>query len=245
MGLDHLPDGAYQPLGWMLFSTEYRAWGLDARGYHAVSLVWHAAVVVALYATTLHLLGHPGVALPRGRGLEFWAGLAVAGYAVHPLRVEAVAWVSCQPYLPCAFFAVLAVLAYLCERRGPGAEVRVADMFWLCYAVSLLFKAPSVSVPAVFLILDVYPLRRLGGGPGRWFGPSVEPVWREKTWFVGLGLVFSAPRVPGQSVDVPGGRRGAPTCCHGWRPRATRPGSTSPGRSHRTTSRPGTSRPVL
>ena len=63
---------------------------------------------------------------------------------------------------------------------------------WLCYAVSLLFKAPSVSVPAVFLILDAYPLRRLGGGPGRWFGPSVQPVWREKTWFIALGLVFSA-----------------------------------------------------
>jgi len=185
--------GAYQPLGWILFSTEYRAWGLDPRGYHAVSLVWHAATVVALYATTLHLLRRCEFAFPRGHGLEFWAGLAVAWYAVHPLRVEAVTWVSCQPYLPCALFSVLAVLAYL-RANGEGLAPQAGWLITslLLYAVSLFFKAPSVTLPGVLLVLDAYPLRRLGGGPGRWFGPSVERVWREKTWFLGLGLVFSA-----------------------------------------------------
>ena len=47
-----------------------------------------------------------------------------------------------------------------------------------------------MSLPAVLLILDVYPLRRLGGGPGRWFGPSARRVWLEKVPFAALSLVF-------------------------------------------------------
>lgn len=109
--------GAYQPLGWILFSAEYRAWGLNPRGYHAVSLICHAATTVALYVTTLHLLRRCGFADSRGHGLEFCAGLAVAWYAVHPLRVEAVTWASCQPYLPGALLSVLAVLTYLRTAR--------------------------------------------------------------------------------------------------------------------------------
>ncbi len=49
-----------------------------------------------------------------------------------------------------------------------------------------------MSLPGVLLILDVYPLRRLGGGAGRWLGASVHRVWWEKAWFFGLALVFSA-----------------------------------------------------
>ena len=183
--------GAYQPLGWMLLSAQYRAWGLDPGGYHAVSLAWHAATVVALYALTLHLLDRCRSGSPRARGQGLWAGLAVAGYAVHPLRVEAVSWASCQPYLPCAFFAVLSVLAYL--RANPeGLPPRTGWLIGslLLYGLSLGFKAPSVGLPGVLLLLDVYPLRRLGGA-GRWRGPSAEPVWREKLWFLSLALVFA------------------------------------------------------
>ena len=185
--------GAYQPLGWLLYSAEYRAWGLEPSGYHAVSLIWHAVNVVVLYATTLVLLRRCGLAGRGGEGLEFWAGLAVACYAVHPLRVEAVAWASCQPYLPCACFATLAVLAYLrAHVDGPAPN---AEWLWtalVLYAASLLFKAASVSLAGVLLVLDAYPLRRLGGGPGRWLGPPSRRVWREKGWFLGLGLIFAA-----------------------------------------------------
>jgi hypothetical protein len=184
--------GVYQPLGWLLFATEYRAWGLDPRGYHAVSLAWHAANVVALYALTLHLLRRCPPALPRARGLECWAGLAVALYAVHPLRVEAVSWASCQPYLPCAFFALLSVTAYL-RGNGEGTRPHTGWLIgsFLCYVVSVLFKAPAVSLPGVLLLLDIYPLRRLGGNGG-WIGPSVEGVWREKAWFSSVALIVAA-----------------------------------------------------
>ncbi len=185
--------GAYQPLAWMLLSTEYRAWGLDPRGYHAVSIALHSATVVALYGLTLTLLRRSGFAGSRPLDRELGAGFAVAWYAVHPLRVEAVAWVSCQPYLLCALFFVLAIAAYVraCEAR-PTPQVRWLSAAFLLYGISLLCKAPSVSLPAVLVILDIYPLRRLVGGPQEWFGPSTWPVWQETIWFFGLGLVGSA-----------------------------------------------------
>jgi hypothetical protein len=60
-----------------------------------------------------------------GRGKSPWtcaleAGLATALFVMYPLRAEVVAKASCQPYLPCALFSMLAVLAYLCAfERGP------------------------------------------------------------------------------------------------------------------------------
>ena len=61
---------------------------------------------------------------------------------------------------------------------------------FVLFVAALLSKAVAVTLPAVLLILDVYPLRRLGGGPGRWFGSAARKVWWEKVPFVILSLVF-------------------------------------------------------
>ena len=107
--------GVYQPLAWLLFEVEYVFCKLDPRGYHLTSVVLHATNAVVLYWLTLTLLGRcrpdPLASGPWARPLS--AGLATALFAVHPLRVEVVAWASCQPYLPCALFSMLSVLAYL------------------------------------------------------------------------------------------------------------------------------------
>jgi Tfp pilus assembly protein PilF len=199
--------GVYQPLAWLLFEVQYAIWKLDPRGYHLVSLLLHAADAILLYALTVTLLmrGRP-VGRPGGPWTySLAAGLAVALFAVHPLRVEAVAWASCQPYLPCALFSMMAVLAYLkAFEAGPSPRPVWLVVSFVLFAAALLSKAPAVSLPAVLLILDVYPLRRLGGGPGRWFGPSVRAVWWEKIPFVLLSLFFMglaiAAKVHSQAV---------------------------------------------
>jgi hypothetical protein len=185
--------GVYQPLGWLIWEVQYVIWGLDPRGYHLVSLLLHVANAVVLYVLTVTLLvrGRADGCLGSPWTCSLAAGLATALFAVHPLRVEAVAWASCQSYLPCALFSMLMVLAYL-KAFETGSAPRwgwLAGSFVL-FGAALLSKAPAVSLPAVLLILDVYPLRRLGGGRGRWFGPSVRPVWWEKVPFVLLSLVF-------------------------------------------------------
>jgi protein O-mannosyl-transferase len=187
--------GVYQPLAWLLLEAQFVACGLDARGYHLISLLLHAANAAVLYVLTMALLVRcrPDPFLQSPWACALGAGLATALFAVHPLRVEPVAWASCQPYLPCALFFMLAILAYL-RAVGTGPSTRRG---WLAgslvlSAAALLSKAAAVSLPAVLLILDVYPLRRLGGGPGRWLGPSARRVWLEKVPFIAVSLAFMA-----------------------------------------------------
>jgi tetratricopeptide (TPR) repeat protein len=182
--------GVYQPLSWMLLEAEYAIWGLNPRGYHATSLALFAAGAVVLHWLVVRLLDRAlGGADPGPTRIG--AALAVALFVAHPLRAEVVAWASCQPYLPCALFAMLSVLAYLrASREGPPARWGWLAASFALFAAALLSKAVAVSLPAVLLILDVYPLRRLGGGPGRWSSPEARRVWWEKVPYLGLSLVF-------------------------------------------------------
>src|SRR5262249_50762772 len=84
----------YQPLGWMLLELQYVAWGLDPRGYHAVGLLLHVANALAVYALLVALLERSGAGLGRPDRVGLFAGAAMAAalFAVHPLRVEEVAW---------------------------------------------------------------------------------------------------------------------------------------------------------
>ncbi len=162
--------GAYQPLAWLLFETQYVFCQLDPRGYHLTSLLLQVVDAVVLYVLTVALLRRcrTDSCLESGWTCCLSAGLATALFAVHPLRVEAVAWVSCQPYLPCALFSMLAVLAYLRAFRTSSSPQWgwLAGSFVL-FVAAMLFKAVAVSLPAVLLILDVYPLGRFGNGAGR------------------------------------------------------------------------------
>ena len=72
---------------------------------------------------------------------------------------------------------------------------------FVLFAAANLSHAPAVTLPAVLLILDVYPLRRLGGGPGRWLGPAARRVWLEKVPFVALSLVFMGIAVTAKAED--------------------------------------------
>ena len=198
--------GVYQPLAWLLFELQYVFWKLDPRGYHLTSLILHAANAVVLYVLTLALLGRcrSDSCHKTPWSCLLGAGLATALFAVHPLRVEAVAWASCQPYLPCAFFSMLTVLVYL---RSFSTSSR-PQWGWLVLAVilfsaALLSHAVAVSLPVVLLILDVYPLRRFGDRPGRWFAPAARKIWLEKVPFVALSLLFMGVAISArrQSLD--------------------------------------------
>ncbi|MCA1686902.1 MAG: hypothetical protein LC745_13225, partial [Planctomycetia bacterium] len=191
--------GVYQPLGWMIHEVQYLVWGMNPFWYHLASVLFHAANALGLWALTLMLLDR----VDRASGLpgrdrcasSLASACAVAVFAVHPLRVEAVAWASCQTYLPSILFAILSVMAYLraCD-DGPSAP-RPGWLVgaWVLFAVALLTKVAVVSLPFVLLILDVYPLRRVG--PGRWFGRAARRVYLEKLAFVALAVPFMVAAV--------------------------------------------------
>ena len=161
-----LLQGAYQPMAWMLLEAQYCVVGLEPTGYHLVSLALHAVDAILFYALIRAVVSRTMPEIEPGRrwAIPVMSGLAATLFAVHPLRVEVVAWASCQPYLPCAGLAILSTLAYL---RGHDDGRR--RLGWLLasaglYAAALGFKAVAVGLPLVLLILDATVLHRLRGG---------------------------------------------------------------------------------
>lgn len=153
--------GHYIPLTWMTFGLDYIFWGMNPAGYHFTSLVLHVANAVLFYLVAARLLQ---LAAPEDAALRLGAGLAAVLFAVHPQRVESVAWATERRDVLCGLFFLLAVLAYL-------RAVQVSDVTrrrrWRAaslgaFTAALLSKASAMPLPAVLLLLDLYPLRRLG-----------------------------------------------------------------------------------
>src|SRR5438094_5558836 len=185
-------QGHYIPLTWMTLGLDYLLWGMNPFGYHLTSLLLHAANAVVFFFVARRILA---LALPspaeRGHALAVSAGVAALVFAIHPLRVESVAWVTERRDVLSGLFYLLTILVYLrdCERgeRGRG-------WYWLSVAVfvcALLSKSMVVNLPVVLLILDVYPLRRLGGALG-WWSARARRVYVEKIPFVLLAAAASA-----------------------------------------------------
>src|SRR5260370_30411600 len=90
-----------------------------------------------------------------------WRSLLVAGlFALHPLHVETVAWVSERKSLLCSFFILLMLWAYVGYARRP--DVRRYSLVLLLFAASLMSKPLAVTVPFTLLVLDFWPLCRFG-----------------------------------------------------------------------------------
>ncbi len=180
--------GVYQPIAWMLLEVQYVLSGTNPWGYHLASILMQCAnsVMVFVLIRTLMRLCEP----ERTRGnqvlVDACAALMAGLYALHPLRVEVVAWVSCQPYLPCSLFYLSAVLAYLQANPSAGESKRTwLIASWGLFVLALLSKAVAVSLPGILLILDIYPLRRFGRDR-----ESTRRIWREKLLFLAPSVLF-------------------------------------------------------
>ena len=165
--------GHWIPLTWLTLGVNYVVGGMGPWGYHAGNLGLHAANAVVFYAIARRLLaaGAGGERTEDSAGrasrVVWGAAAAAAVFAVHPLRVESVAWVTERRDVLSGLFFLLAVLGYLkaVERGGAGRlDGRWRAMSVGCFAAALLSKASTMMLPAALLLLDVYPLRRLGVG---------------------------------------------------------------------------------
>src|SRR5438128_747388 len=191
--------GHYIPLTWMTLGLDYLLWGMNPFGYHLTSLLLHAATAV-VFCFVVHrilTLAQPSPS-ELGHALAVAAGFAALVFAIHPLRVESVAWVTERRDVLSGLFYLSAILMYLraCERgaRGRGWYWAAVGLF----AGALLSKSMVVNLPFVLLILDVYPLRRLGGFVGWWSEPA-RRIYIEKIPFVLLAAAASAIAVMAQS----------------------------------------------
>ncbi len=167
--------GHWQPLSWMSLALDYKiAGGLDPGGtvqrvdlfphlagqIHTTNILLHAGGAVMLFFVARRILAASMFGSQRAWSstLDACAFAATLVYAVHPLRVESVAWATERRDVQSGFFLVATLLCYL--KRWDGGDVRWTFTALLCYALSLTSKAWGMTFPAVLIAIDVFPLAR-------------------------------------------------------------------------------------
>lgn len=180
--------GNYQPVSWLTYGLDYAVWGMDPFGYHLSNVLLHAANALLFYFLSLRLAAGGGREPEDGLGAAFAALL----FSLHPLRVESVAWASERRDVLSAFFFLLTLLSWLrAVRSGGGLGRRWSALAWFSYLLALLSKAMVITLPAVLVVLDLYPLRRLPASPRQWLSARYRGIWIEKLPFLAPALVLA------------------------------------------------------
>lgn len=172
----------WHPLTWLSHMLDVSLFGMDPRGHHASSVVLHAGNTILLYAFLVRATG------------ECWrAALVAALFAIHPLHVESVAWVSERKDVLSTLFWLLTMHAYLGYARSPTVPRYLATTAFL--ALGLMSKPMLVTLPCVLLLLDLWPLRRIGAAGGA-AAPPPEPLrWLLLEKLPWLALVIAASAI--------------------------------------------------
>ena len=188
----------YNPLTLLSWSITYHFWGLNPFWYHLGNWLLHGlnAGLVFFVLRKLILLGH------RKHNKEiiaFWincsAAIAALVWSLHPLRVEPVAWANDRTYCQALFFLLLSTLCYL---RANEPDVNTSKHHFIitasviCYALSLLSYAIGMTFFVVLIVLDVYPLGRLGGNKGWLKTTATRRVLLEKLPYIAMAFLIAA-----------------------------------------------------
>src|SRR6266403_1065564 len=143
----HLCMQNWHPLTWISHMLDCQLFGLNAGGHHLTNVLLHTIAVILLFLVLREMTG------------AVWRSAFVAAvFAIHPLRVESVAWIAERKDVISGVFFMLTLLAYLYYVRLPrtGRYLVVAFVF----ACGLMSKPMLVTLPFVLLLLDYWPLGR-------------------------------------------------------------------------------------
>jgi len=179
----------YYPVTYSSYWLEYRLWGADPAGYHAINVLLHAVNAVLVVFLLLAL----GTTLRS-------AVLAAALFAVHPIQVMTVAWVAERKNLLALLFTLLTLLAWVRAEDGSGGRrLRLFAVF--LFAAALLSKTAVLGLPLALLGYDTLVRRRNPRASLAW----VAPLLVASGLFAWVTVTFELPFVGrGDSVLVPG-----------------------------------------
>jgi len=137
----------WHPLTWLSLELDYELFGLNPAGFHATNLALHVANTLALYWL-----------LRRWTGAIGRSACAAAFFALHPLHVESVAWVTERKDVLSTLFLLLCLLAWSVYARRSAVWAYAAAL--VLFVLSLMAKPMGVTLPLLLLLLDVWPLAR-------------------------------------------------------------------------------------
>src|SRR5712692_2297627 len=149
----HAHASLWHPLTTLTHMLDCQVFGLWAGGHHLVNVALHSIAAVLLFLVLRQVTGSPS------RTGNFWRNAFVATlFAIHPMRVESVAWIAERKDVLSGVFFMLTLGAYLCYTRRPSVFGYLTMS--ILFAAGLMSKATLVTVPFVLLLLDYWPLKR-------------------------------------------------------------------------------------
>jgi tetratricopeptide (TPR) repeat protein len=159
----HSLKANWHPLTVISHMLDCQLYGLHAGGHHLTNVFLHTAAVILLFLVLREMSG------------ALWRSAFVAAvFAIHPLRVESVAWVAERKDVLSGVFFMLTLWAYVRYVRRPFSILRYLWVAFL-FTLGLMSKPMLVTLPFVLLLLDYWPLRRFAESPG---GKKVSSIRR-------------------------------------------------------------------
>jgi protein O-mannosyl-transferase len=150
----HVWASNWHPLTWISHMLDCQLYGLNAGGHHLTNVLLHTATVTLLF-----------LVLRQMTGCLWRSAFVAAVFAIHPLRVESVAWLAERKDVLSGLFFMLTLGAYVNYARHPWSPARYG-LVVLLFALGLMCKPMLVTLPFVLLLLDCWPLNRLQTNAG-------------------------------------------------------------------------------
>lgn len=181
--------GNWHPLAWLSHMADVEFFGLNPGAHHLTSVAIHAGSAVLLFLLLRSLTG------------SAWRSLFVAAtFAVHPLRAESVAWAAERKDVLSAFFWFLTLAAWLGYVRRPGWRRYVSAI--TLFSLGLASKPMVMTLPAVLLLADWWPLGRFRGGAADRPPVPARTLLVEKIPFLLLSAASLAVTLVAQTRDA-------------------------------------------
>lgn len=175
----------WHPLTWLSLMFDYSLYGLNAGGYHITNLLFHGLSALLLFFFFNRVTG------------DFWRSAFVAAFfACHPLRVESVAWVSERKDVLSVFFWMLTLWLYVLYTEKQTARRYLFVL--IAFTCGLMSKPIVVTLPAILILLDYWPLKRFErrqGGLILWQVKEKISLFALSACF-SLLTIFAQPKLP-------------------------------------------------
>jgi len=165
------------PITVLSLMTDYEIYDMNARGYHLTNVFFHILNTLLLFFAFKQLTGS-----------FFRSGFAASFFAVHPMFVESVVWISERKDVLSMFFFLLTIISYnrYIRQKSWGKYIYV----FLLFALGLMAKPMLVTLPFALLLLDYWPLNRLSLDKKNFF-KTLTPLVIEKIPLFSLSIFFS------------------------------------------------------
>jgi tetratricopeptide (TPR) repeat protein len=178
--------GLWNPLVWLSFMFDYQFYGLNAGGYHLTNLILHILSTLLLFWIFCRMTG------------EIWKSAFIASFfALHPLHIESVAWISERKDVLGAFLWMLTLRLYVYYTERPVLKRYLLVV--IAFVLALLSKPMVITLPLILILMDFWPLKRFESRE------SNVLMWQVKEklplLILSLVLVFITFYTPGSNVS--------------------------------------------